>query len=196
MRDEKARIRREVAELYRKLPAEELAERGAQARARLAAADEFRRAASFLLYASLPDEIDTAPLIDELLAAGKAVYLPVCRPGRAELDVVPIRSRGADLAPGHFGILEPRPGLAPAVAGDVQFALVPGRAFDRRGRRLGRGRGYYDRFLLALPAGVTRAALALDFQIFPAVPAAEHDQPVDLVATDRELIRVRPEPRP
>lgn len=196
MRDEKAILRRKVAEQFRRLAPGELEARGALARARLAAADEFRRAGSFLLYASMPDEIDTAPLIDGLLAAGKTVCLPLCRPDRAEIDVVPIRSRGADLAPGHFGILEPRAGLAPASAGDVEFALVPGRAFDRRGRRLGRGRGYYDRFLAEISSGVTRAALALDFQIVPAVPAAGHDQPVDLVATDRELIRVPPEVRP
>ena len=190
MRDEKARLRREIAAAFQRLPAGELEARGAAIRQRLALTEEFRRAGSFLLYASLPDEIDTAPLIDELLAAGKTVYLPVCRPGRAEIDIVPILSREADLVPGHFGILEPRPALAAAGPEDVDFVLVPGRAFDRRGNRLGRGRGYYDRFLARVGQQAVRAALALDFQLVAAVPAAEHDLPVDLIVTEREVIRI------
>jgi len=188
--DEKARIRREVAEHFRRLTPGEREARGAALRSRLIATDEFRRAASFLLYASMPDEVDTAPLIDQLLAAGKQVFLPVCRPGRSEFDAVPIRSRQRDLAPGHFGIMEPRPGLAPAGPEDVDFALVPGRAFDRRGNRLGRGRGYYDRFLAQLDERAVRAALALDFQLVPAVPAAAHDRPVDLIVSEHEVVRV------
>ncbi|HOX08216.1 MAG TPA: 5-formyltetrahydrofolate cyclo-ligase [Planctomycetota bacterium] len=189
MRDEKARIRREVAAAFAALSAGELERRGAAVRERLALLPEFRAARSFLLYAPLPDEIDVNPLTDRLLAAGRPVFMPVCREKPRGLDVVPLRDRGADLAPGAMGILEPRPGLAPVSAEDVELVLVPGRAFDRRGRRVGRGAGYYDRFLAGLGARALRVAVALDFQIRPAVPSADYDQPVDLVVTEGEVIR-------
>jgi 5-formyltetrahydrofolate cyclo-ligase len=190
MRDPKALIRREVAARFAALSAEELAERSAAIRNRLMFLKEFGSAGSFLLYASMADEVDTAPLIDGLLAAGRPVFLPVCRPGRAEFDAVSIRSRSADLVPGRFGILEPRLGLVPADTGDVEFALVPGLAFDRQGARIGRGGGYYDRFLARLHLSALRVALALEFQVYPAVPTADHDQRVDLIVTEREIIRV------
>jgi len=190
MRDPKARVRREVNARFAALAPGELAERSAQIRSRLALLEEFRSAGSVLLYASMADEVDTAPLIDGLLAAGKPVFLPVCRPGRAEFDAVSIRSRADDLVPGRYGILEPRIGLIPSDTGDVEFALVPGLAFDRSGGRLGRGGGYYDRFLTRLHLSALRAALALDFQVYPAVPTADHDQRVDLIITERETIWV------
>jgi 5-formyltetrahydrofolate cyclo-ligase len=196
MRDQKARIRREVAARFAALAAGELADRSAALRARLEQLAEFRSAGSFLLYASMADEVDTAPLIDDLLAAGRPVFLPVCRPDRAEFDAVSIRSRAADLVPGKYGILEPRAGLVPADSGDLEFALVPGLAFDRRGGRLGRGGGYYDRVLARLGDSALRVALALDFQVYPAVPAGEHDQRVDLLVTEREVIRTGRERRP
>lgn len=178
-----------MAARFRELSAEELRERSALARARLTATDEFHAARSFLLYMSMPDEPDTAALLDGLLAAGRTVFLPLLLPGGNDIAAVPVSSRERNLAPGRFGILEPLPGLVPAEAEDVDFALVPGRAFDRSGLRLGRGLGCYDRLLAQLGPRAVRAALALDFQIVAAVPAERHDQRVSLIATDRELIR-------
>jgi len=196
MRDQKARIRREVGARFTALAPGELAARSAAVRARLELLPEFRAARSFLLYAPMPDEVDITPLIDGLLAAGRCVFLPVCRPGRAEFDAVSIRSRAEDLVPGRFGIMAPRPGLVPADSGDVDFTLVPGLAFDRRGYRVGRGGGYYDRFLAKLGDRSVRVALALDFQVYPAVPTADHDQRVDLIITERETVWVGGGPKP
>lgn len=185
----KAGLRREVAARLAEISPEELAGRGRRAAERLRSAPEFRRARSSLLYAAMPDEIDTAALIDELLAAGKSVFLPVCHETRGEMRAVRIADRAHDLAEGRYGIREPRPGLPAAAPGEIDFVLVPGRAFDRNGQRLGRGAGFYDRFLSGDASGAFRAALALDAQVFPEVPAGPHDRPVDLVATESELIR-------
>ena len=185
--ERKAALRREVAARLKALPAAELAERGRRAAERLERVDAFRRAESLMLYASMPDEIDTAGLIDRLLAAGRKVYLPVCDAAAGDMRAVRVADRGRDLVAGRFGILEPRPGLEAAPPGGIDFVLVPGRAFDRAGRRLGRGGGYYDRFLAG--AGAFRAAVALDLQIFPEVPAGARDRRVELVATESELIR-------
>jgi len=191
--EEKARLRRQVAARLKALSAREFAERGRRALERLEGAEEFRRAGSFLLYAPMPDEIDTTPLIDRLLAVGRAAFLPVCAPDRDEMRAVRIADLGKDLAPGRFGILEPRAGLPAAGPAEIDFLLVPGRAFDRAGRRLGRGRGFYDRFLAGAGEGPFRAALALDLQLFPRVPAGEHDREVELIAPESEILRPRGE---
>ena len=78
------------------------------------------------------------------------------------------------------------PGQAPAA---MDLALVPGLAFDRAGRRLGRGGGHYDRLLARAPLRAAfKIGLAFAWQLQPRVPAARHDVPMDLVATEKELI--------
>jgi 5-formyltetrahydrofolate cyclo-ligase len=193
----KAQLRREVAARLKALSPEDFAERGRRAAERLKGTREFEEARSYLLYASMPDEIDTAALIDRALACGREVYLPVCAPSGSEMSAVRVEDRVRDLAPGRFGILEPRAGLPAAAPGDVDFVLVPGRAFDRHCRRLGRGRGFYDRFLqVVLEEGDCgcAGALALDLQVVAEIPVGEHDLPVHVVATESRLIRP-PAPR-
>lgn len=185
----KTEMRREVAARLKAMGPDDFAERGRRAAQRLDAAPDFQSAGSFLLYAAMPDEIDVDPLIDGLLAAGKAVFLPVCHETRGEMRAVRITDRERDLAEGRYGIREPRPGLPSARPGEIDFVLVPGRAFDCNGQRLGRGAGFYDRFLSGDAGGAFRAALALDAQVFPEVPTGPDDLPVHLVVTESRLIR-------
>jgi 5-formyltetrahydrofolate cyclo-ligase len=186
----KAQLRREVAARLAALSPEDFAERGRRAVERLRALPEFGSAEGLLLYASVPDEIDTAALIDEALSSGRAVFLPVCGKSGSQLRAVRVTDRARDLAAGRFDIMEPREGLESAAPGEVDFVLVPGRAFDRRCRRLGRGAGFYDRFLAGiLEGGGHTAAVALDLQVFDEIPAGELDLPVGAVATESRLIR-------
>jgi len=84
------------------------------------------------------------------------------------------------MVPGGYGILEPKNPRA-IDTNLLDCVLVPGIAFDRGGHRLGRGRGYYDRFLATLPCRVTRYGLAFDIQMFDHVPATASDVKVDRV---------------
>ncbi len=185
----KAEMRREVAARLKAIAPRDFAERSRRAAERLGSATDFQSARSLLLYAAMPDEIDVDPLIDALLAAGETVFLPVCHEAKGEMRAVRIADRARDLAAGRYGIREPRPGLPAAAPGEIDFVLVPGRAFDRNGRRLGRGAGFYDRFLSGDASGAFRAALALDAQVFPEVPTGPDDRPVHLVVTESQLIR-------
>jgi 5-formyltetrahydrofolate cyclo-ligase len=74
--------------------------------------------------------------------------------------------------------------------------VVPGVAFDRKGRRLGQGFGYYDRFLGALPEGVTRVGLAFWHQVVPEVPVDAWDVPVHALVTEEGVIRAARAPGP
>ena len=145
-----------------------------------------------MAYYSLPDEVNTHQLLDELVAEGKTVLLPKV------LDATTMELRlytgPHDLAPGPFGILEPSGSqyspssfLFPpsSKTSSIDVALIPGIAFDALGHRLGRGRGYYDRFLRTMgtvPSVRPRLlGLCFDFQKVPSVPVDPTDIPVDQV---------------
>ncbi len=140
--------------------------------------DQWQRASVVALYHPLPDEVDTRPLIDEALQRGATVLLPQV----VGDDLVLRRYTGRDsLQKGAFGILEP---CGPPCDNeqDVELIIVPGMAFTTDGRRLGRGRGYYDRLLPRL-SGAWRMGICWPFQIVDDIPTYEHDIRMDEVVT-------------
>lgn len=142
----------------------------------------YQRARSVMLYAALPGELDTAALLAHTLASGKRLLLPRCAAGR-RLEAVTVEDLRT-LSRGAFGVLE----AADAPAADptgIDLALVPGRAFDGRGHRLGYGVGCYDGFLSGLTA--VSAGLAYVEQVIPAVPAEAHDVALTYLITARGI---------
>jgi 5-formyltetrahydrofolate cyclo-ligase len=103
------------------------------------------------------------------------------------LRLYEVRDLAGDLKPGTCGIREPRPNRCPPADPDsLDFALIPGVAFDERARRLGYGGGFYDRLLAGgLPEGTPLVSGAFGVQIVDEVPFDPHDAPVDLVVTER-----------
>lgn len=135
------------------------------------------KAQTILLYYSLDDEVDTHQFVEELARQGKTVLLPVVM---SDADLELRRYRGPkDLRSGFFDIMEPV-GETFHDYDKIEVAVVPGMAFDRRGNRLGRGKGYYDRLLAQLPDAY-KIGVCFPFQLVPGVPAAEHDIPMDEV---------------
>ena len=126
---------------------------------------------TILCYWPLPDEVDIRPLIAELVAAGKHVVLPrVTGDDTMELRCY---TSEADLCEGAFHIMEPT-GERFVDYDAIDIALIPGMAFDAASHRLGRGRGYYDRFLAAHPLRHT-IGVCFPFQRVPQVPSDAHD---------------------
>lgn len=140
-----------------------------------------------LSFASLASEIDTARLHGRVLSAGKTLALP--RVSGEELSFHRVEDPAEVTGKNRFGIREPETDspLVPLGSGSRILVMTPGLAFDRRGRRLGRGRGFYDRFLARLPAAV-KMGLCFDFQLVEQVPAGDEDIAVDWIATDRRLL--------
>lgn len=138
-----------------------------------------REARTIVAYYSLDDEVDTHGLIDDLLADGKTVYLPRVV---SDSEMVLCRYTGADsLQVGAYGIMEPVGAVMPPDA-SIDVVLVPGMAFDAAGHRLGRGKGYYDRFLSALPTPrPLLLGVCFDFQKVDNVPTEACDVSVDKV---------------
>jgi len=147
-----------------------------------------RRGMAIALYAAVPGEVPTGCIREACLAAGARIYYPRVE-GKGTLAFFPHRE-GEGWEEGPYGIPEPprRRGARPRAAG-FDLVLVPGVAFDREGRRLGHGFGYYDRFLATLPAGVTRVGLAFRHQVIPEVPVDAWDVPVHALVTEEGVIR-------
>ncbi|GAB4372565.1 MAG: 5-formyltetrahydrofolate cyclo-ligase [Deltaproteobacteria bacterium] len=152
----------------------------------------FRKVA---LYAAIRGEVGTDRIRDGYLEAGATLYYP-----RADADgtlsFFP-HPRGGEWELGRFGIREPRvdPG-AEGVKDGFDLVLVPGVAFDPAGRRLGKGYGYFDRFLAGLGDDTETVGLAFSWQLVPEVPVEEWDVPVDTVVTDEGILRARRMTRP
>jgi 5-formyltetrahydrofolate cyclo-ligase len=132
----------------------------------------------------LADEIDTRPLLLALRERGHRLVLPVTLARGSPLRFRQWRP-DEELIAGRFGTRHPAgPELVP------DFVLVPLLAFDRRGRRVGFGAGYYDRTLAALP-GVWTLGCAFAAQEVDEVPAGPYDVTLDAVATERGVIRCK-----
>lgn len=133
-----------------------------------------------LLYVSaFPEELETRPFLERVLARGQRLLCPRVRRKENRLSLHEVRSLDTDLVPGTLGILEPRADLPEVDPSEVDWALVPGIAFDPRGYRLGRGAGHYDRLLPRLRPDAPRWSALLSPQWVAELPVEPHDVPVD-----------------
>lgn len=191
MRDAKRTLRTQVLSQRDRLPADARAAAGRAIAAALAAREDFAQAQSLLLTLPFGSEWDTRPLLDGALARGKTVALPRVNQASRMLDLCLIGDPAIDVRPGFRGIPEPEPHCAPIDVAAIDWALVPGVAFDSAGRRLGYGGGYYDRLLPLLRPDAHRIAGAFELQIVDRVPTAPHDLTVDAVITPARTLTIR-----
>jgi 5-formyltetrahydrofolate cyclo-ligase len=170
-----------------------LAERDSLGRAELGAMSEaiaeklfsrprFAEAGVVAFYLPKGSETDTSGMIRSALKLGKEVLVPVTS---GEISFVRFTSF-ADLAPGRFGIPEPRT-RNPEPPREPDLVVVPGIAFGLCMHRLGYGRGYYDRYLARSPA--YRVGVCYDFQVVERLPRHDDDQRMDEIITEKRIIQ-------
>lgn len=157
---------------------------------RLVSLEAFAHASVLMLYMPLATEVDVTPVALRCFQSNKTVCVPKVDWHRREITPVEVTSfddRVMDID--EHGVRTPRSGRAvsPSL---LDLVVVPGLAFDADGHRLGRGGGYYDRFLARLRPSATKVALIFDCQMIDAVPSIEHDVPVDIVVSDRRVTHV------
>ena len=144
----------------------------------------YRRARRVLCYVSFDGEVETGPLLKRMLAEGRRVAVPAALSG-GRMAVVEISDLKRDLRhTGLFGIPHPEPPWKRVPPAELDLVILPGIAFAPDGHRLGRGKGYFDRFLERVPKRVRRVGLGFDFQVTEKLPRLSHDQPVDRVITE------------
>ncbi len=138
-------------------------------------------------YLAFGSEVDLSDVHDAVFAAGGRILVPrVEAPRIVAVELVP----DGDAPVSRFGIREPTgPEVEPAT---IDLVLVPGVAFDRSGRRLGYGAGYYDQFLTRVAPGTPLVGICFSVQIADRVPSEPHDRTVDVVITERGLEGGRP----
>jgi 5-formyltetrahydrofolate cyclo-ligase len=178
----KQNIRKEILGSLRRQTKEEAFEKSVIIKKKLFSLPEFEKAGYVMFYASKADEVKTDNMIDEALGMGKRVVLPYCAAGE---NIVPREITGReDLEKGIYGIYQPKRRDTEVPLEKIDLVITPGVAFDRHNRRLGRGKGYYDKFLEKLPRGKKTIGLAFDFQIVEDLPEDPHDVPVSKVITN------------
>ena len=152
---------------------------------------EFRSGLCLGLFAPLPTEPDIYPLIEEAWAEGKTVVLPrLWNEGAApRLEWHAVKQWSEVIEPGPFGLREPDPAQCPRVdPARLDCIFVPGMAFDSTGLRLGRGGGFYDRFLGGVAPEVARFGLMFALQQVSRVPREPHDQALPAIVTEDGVI--------
>ncbi len=174
-------LRKQIGERLRAITPEQGEQASRRARALLEQQPRWRAAQSILFYAPLPGELDIWPLAAKALEAGKRLALPRYDAAAKTYAICEFRNAVTDLVAGHWGILEPGAGCEAWATNRLDFILVPGVAFDLQGRRLGRGKGYYDQILKVVRG--MRCGVAFDEQVVPVVPREPHDETLNCIST-------------
>lgn len=159
----------------------------------LLATREFKNAQMIMIFMSMATEVETSTVAVRAWQEGKNIAVPQVDWEGHRLFPVEIRSLDVGIRttkPGvGGGVREPESGTAVPL-GMIDLVVVPGLAFDRQGYRVGRGKGFYDRFLAQRDFQGIRCALCFHEQVLSeAIPVEPHDMPMNLVVTDREVIR-------
>ena len=154
---------------------------------RLEVLPQFAAALHVAAYVPLLGEVDVLPVLSDARLENKRVYLPrLLADGRLEFAVY----HPTELVKGPRGVMQPAPELPAVPVETLDFLVVPGLGFDRRGHRLGLGAGYYDKTLAGLPQRPFCAGVGYDFQLVDALPTDEWDIPLDAVVTERATILI------
>ena len=169
----KADLRKIIKDKKRQYSSSQLEELSLSVLSQLAGNHFFHKAHTLLMYYSLPDEVNTHSFIDQMVTDGKRVLLPVV----IDSENMEIReySGKQDLKEGAFHIMEPIGKLFPRNRySEIDVAVIPGMGFDDDGNRLGRGKGYYDRFLQQVPR-LYKIGVCFPFQKLENIPTEETD---------------------
>lgn len=154
---------------------------------RFMAMPEYAAAKTALFYIDVRAEVRTRHSLPAALTSGKTIVVPWCN-DQGELELFRLADMN-ELAIGMYKILEPKPELRQLPekqcrAEDLDIVMVPGVAFDRRGGRMGHGKGYYDKLLQHARPNTPLVALAFECQLFPEIPVAAHDIFMDKIITE------------
>lgn len=183
----KEQLRQDALQSRRALPRSSVAEMSRRVAENVFSLGEYQSARRIASYVARADEVQTSLILERALIEGKSVAVPLVDPSSDEMLFLEIRSLG-DLSPGKFGILEPKRTGQPVSLDETDMVLVPLIAWDKRGHRIGYGRGYFDRALSGR-GGSIAVGLAFDSQTVPHVPEGPSDVQLDLVVTEKNTFR-------
>lgn len=184
----KSVIRRRLREILAGIAEADRHARSVAACNLIAASPEFAAARIVMLYLSTPTEVDTAPLALRCWQQGKTVVVPKVSWDAKRMLPVEICSLQTSMTTTGAGVREPMAGK-PVPTEFIDLVIVPGLGFTASGHRIGRGMGFYDRFLAQSEFVGVSCGLAFEQQILPDLPIMDHDVPLSMLATDISIRR-------
>lgn len=193
--EQKKKIRGEMKEKLRAADQAELATASQKLCQKISELPEFQQAQNLAFYMPLKTEANILPLLETSLKQKKNCFVPKVRPdGSCLMDFYLLandKPLQEQLEPGAFGIMEPKsslPKLTEQIPPCELCMLVPAVSFDKSKNRLGKGKGFYDRFLQNYPKPVKKIGVCFDFQLIGALPTESTDFPMDVVITEKKII--------
>ncbi len=153
---------------------------------RIISSSEWKESNKVFLFISFRNEVITDSIIEHGRIDKKKIYAPLI--SKKNMEFFRIDNIGRQqLIRNSYGILEPPKGLSPIIPDKDSIMLIPGVAFNKKGDRLGRGGGFYDRYL-SKHRGFTKIAIGFFNQITQNIPTESWDIPMDIVITDKDFI--------
>jgi 5-formyltetrahydrofolate cyclo-ligase len=186
MADQKHRLRKVMRECRDALPPEQARALSRSVQTRALGLPCYRQAAAVLLYAAVGNEVATDLIFADVHATRRPVFYPVADPAGRGLDFRAVLAL-EELHEGSFGIPEPHDGEPFRPGNRKVVVFVPGLAFSVSGQRLGRGGGFYDRFLASTGPGITAVGLGYSFQVLDELPQDGWDRQLACVVTEQAV---------
>jgi 5-formyltetrahydrofolate cyclo-ligase len=184
----KAAIRKHLREMLAEMPEDEKHRKSVAACGLISSTPEFAAARVVMLYLSTSQEVDTAPLALRAWQTGKTVVVPKVSWDQRRMLPIEITSLQTGLTTTGPGLREPISGK-PIPVNLIDMVIVPGLGFSPHGHRIGRGMGFYDRFLAQRGFVGLSCGLAFEEQVLEQIPALDHDMPLSMLVTDRGIRR-------
>lgn len=184
---DKAQLRRQIRQRLAQLTPQERAEKSRLICRQIISSPTFQTASVVMAFMSMPTEVDTSGIILAAWQQGKTVVVPKILSEQRHIIPVEINSLEKGFESDKMGILNPISGV-PWPFEDIDLVITPGLGFDRQGNRLGRGGGYYDKFLSEPKLHAAKWAVCFEMQLVDQVPHEPKDVPVDAIVTEKEII--------
>jgi len=189
--DERQMLRNKILGARDLLSASERHEKSSSAIQNFWSLPEMKHWSTLFIYVNFRSELETLELIYQCLSQGKRVAVPLVDASTVSMIPLLIQDPEKDLVPGYYGIPEPDPQKSLRVAArEIDAAVIPGSVFDIQGGRLGYGGGYYDRYLVNDAPQAKRIGLAFEMQVVEKVPVEPHDQPLDILITEKGVVNL------
>lgn len=147
----------------------------------------YKNSKTVLCYSAINDEVDTSLIISNALQDGKTLALPYCVDSNGKMNFYIVENFDKQTVIGSYGIIEPSIKICKRLEiFDNSVIIVPALCFDKRGYRLGYGKGYYDRFLEK--HSLISVGLCYNSLVKNEIPIDEYDKPVNFILTESQII--------
>ena len=190
----KEQLRARLQKCLLEISEEQRTEKSQNACKNLVSTSQYQKASIIMMYLSLPHEVDTSEAVLHSWQLGKTVVMPKVSWQQRHMIPVQINSLETGFSTGASGLRNPISGV-PIPIEEIDLVVAPALGFDRQGNRLGRGASFYDRFFANSGLRASRCGFAFAEQLVDTVPVIDHDEPVDFLVTDKEVLYFNPESR-